>query len=406
MGKYSIISLSIKNIKTMTKSIKNNRQKSFRSRRKLAVVSTLAIIGVLVVGNSIVTNIVQADSYDAQIKALQQENATNSSAVADLASQASSYQDAINRLQSEISATQAIIDSNIAKQADLQHQIDANQAELDKQKLILGQDIKMSYVDGQPTTIEMLASSKDLSEFVDKEEYRNAVQSKIQTTLKKIADLQNQLKDQKTQVENLIDSQKQQQAKLASAQAEQAKLLAYNQSQQDAYNQKTKANQAKIADLRAQQAAENAKLLSGGGSYLVAGDSGHGGYPAQWDAPVGQDTVLDNWGMYNRECVSYTAWRVYSSGRNMPYWGGYGNANQWDDNARAAGIPVDSNPRPGDVAIKNAGTYGHAMYVEHVYADGSIYISQYNQDYTGHYSEAYISASSVRANGLVFIHFP
>lgn len=405
MGIYSMIGLSTKNIKTMKKITKNNQPRTFRARRKIAAVSTLAVISVLVAGNSFITR-AQADSYDEQIRALQSENAGNRNAVADLASQASSYQDAINRLQAEIAATQSIIDSNVAKQADLQNQIDTNQKELDQQKIILGEDIKMTYVDGQPSTIEMLASSKNLSDFVDKEEYRNAVQSKIQTTLKKIADLQNQLKDQKTQVENLIASQKDQQNKLASAKAEQDKLLAYNQSQQDAYNQKTKDNQAKISSLRAAQAAENAKLLSGGGSYLVAGDSGHGGYPSKWDAPVPQDSLLDNWGMYNRECVSYTAWRVYSSGRNMPYWGGYGNANQWDDNARAAGIPVDSNPRAGDVAIKNAGTYGHAMYVEHVYDDGSIYISQYNQDYTGHYSEAYISASSVRANGLVFIHFP
>ena len=389
----------------MKKITKNNQPRTFRARRKIAAMSTLAVISVLVAGNAFITR-AQADSYDEQIRALQSENAGNRNAVADLASQASSYQDAISRLQAEIAATQSIIDSNVAKQADLQNQIDTNQKELDQQKIILGEDIKMTYVDGQPSTIEMLASSKNLSDFVDKEEYRNAVQSKIQTTLKKIADLQNQLKDQKTQVENLIASQKDQQNKLASAKAEQDKLLAYNQAQQDAYNQKTKDNQAKISSLRAAQAAENAKLLSGGGSYLVAGDSGHGGYPSKWDAPVPQDSLLDNWGMYNRECVSYTAWRVYSSGRNMPYWGGYGNANQWDDNARAAGIPVDSSPRAGDVAIKNAGTYGHAMYVEHVYDDGSIYISQYNQDYTGHYSEAYISASSVRANGLVFIHFP
>ena len=405
MGIYSIIGLSTKNIKTMKKITKNNQPRTFRARRKIAAVSTLAVISVLVAGNAFITR-AQADSYDEQIRALQSENAGNRNAVADLASQASSYQDAISRLQAEIAATQSIIDSNVAKQADLQNQIDTNQKELDQQKIILGEDIKMTYVDGQPSTIEMLASSKNLSDFVDKEEYRNAVQSKIQTTLKKIADLQNQLKDQKTQVENLIASQKDQQNKLASAKAEQDKLLAYNQAQQDAYNQKTKDNQAKISSLRAAQAAENAKLLSGGGSYLVAGDSGHGGYPSKWDAPVPQDSLLDNWGRDNRECVSYTAWRVYSSGRNMPYWGGYGNANQWDDNARAAGIPVDSSPRAGDVAIKNAGTYGHAMYVEHVYDDGSIYISQYNQDYTGHYSEAYISASSVRANGLVFIHFP
>jgi surface antigen len=85
----------------------------------------------------------------------------------------------------------------------------------------------------------------------------------------------------------------------------------------------------------------------------------------------------------------------------MPYWGGRGNANQWDDNAIAAGIPTDSSPRAGDVAIKNSGTYGHAMYVNSVNSDGTINISQYNADWNGTYSTATISPS-----GLVFIHFP
>jgi surface antigen len=109
---------------------------------------------------------------------------------------------------------------------------------------------------------------------------------------------------------------------------------------------------------------------------------------------------VDPWGMYKRECVSYTAWKVSASGRHMPSWGGKGNANKWDENARAAGIPVDSNPRVGDVAIKNSGSYGHAMYVESVNANGTINVSQYNAHLKGEYSAATVSTS-----GLVFIHF-
>lgn len=84
----------------------------------------------------------------------------------------------------------------------------------------------------------------------------------------------------------------------------------------------------------------------------------------------------------------------------MPYWGGIGNANQWDDNARNQGIPVDYNPQVGDVAISNAGYYGHAMYVEAVHGDGTISISQYNADWQGTYSTNRISIGN-----LVFIHF-
>jgi peptidoglycan hydrolase CwlO-like protein len=371
--------------------------------RKLPL-TIFSVFSVLVVGFSVVPHIVRADSYDEQIKQLQAENNNTQSTVDQLADQASSYQDAINRLQAQIDAVQAQINDNQTKQTDLQGKIDTNQVELDKQKNILGENIRVMYVEGQISTIEMLATSKNLSDFVDKEEYHTAVENKIQDTLKRINDLQNQLKEQKTQVEKLLADQKSQQDQLDASKSQQDQLLAYNASQQAGYNSQINANKSKISDLHKQQAAENARLFSGSGSHIVAGNNGNDTYPNKWRS-AGQDTVLDNWGMYNRECVSYTAWKVYESGRYMPYWGGHGNANQWDDNARAAGIPVDSNPRVGDVAIKNSQPYGHAMYVEHVYSDGGIYVSQYNASLDGTYSEAVISASTVRSMGLQFIHF-
>jgi peptidoglycan DL-endopeptidase CwlO len=299
---------------------------------------------------------------------------------------------------------QVQINDNQARQADLQAKIEEGQRELQRQKGILGDNIRVMYVEGQITTIEMLATSKNLSDFVDKEEYHTAVKNKIQDTLKRIAELQNQLSEQKTQVEKLLADQRTQQGQLDANRAEQAHLLAYNAAQQADYNAQIQSNKSKIADLHRQQAAENAKLFSGSGSHIIAGNNGNDTYPNKW-RNASQDSTTDNWGMYNRECVSYTAWKVYESGRYMPFWGGRGNANQWDDNARAAGIPVDDNPRIGDVAIKNSQPYGHAMYVEHVYSDGSIYVSQYNASLDGTYSEAIISADTVHNMGLQFIHF-
>jgi surface antigen len=106
--------------------------------------------------------------------------------------------------------------------------------------------------------------------------------------------------------------------------------------------------------------------------------------------------------MFNRECVSYTAFRVANSGRHMPSWGftDRADAKYWDDLAIRDGIPVDGNPRAGDVAVSNNGSYGHVMYVESVNGDGSINISQYNANWDGRYSTKTISVGSLR-----FIHF-
>jgi hypothetical protein len=122
-----------------------------------------------------------------------------------------------------------------------------------------------------------------------------------------------------------------------------------------------------------------------------------GGYPERLCRhPL--DTVVDQWGMYNRECVSYTAYRVAESGRHMPY--GFGDANRWPMAAKGHGIPVDYTPRVGDVAIRLDDNHGHSMYVEALNNDGTLHVSEYNKNKTGTFTEEDISRA-----GLVFVHF-
>jgi len=321
-----------------------------------------------------------ADQFSGQISQLQTQNSQIRQQNQALLSEAASYQAAIDSLAAQISTLQAQIQANQTKQVELQ-------AEIEHQRDVLGQNIKAMYLESQISTFEVLASSNDLSKAVDKEQYRSEVKDKITQTLERI----NQLKKQ---LEQVIADQKAAQVQLDAQRAEQARLLALNQSQRADLDAQLKNNSSQISDLRRQQAAANARLFSSGIRY-VADTSG---YP--WANVAFPNTMADPWGMYKRQCVSYTAWKVASSGRYMPYWGGIGNAKQWDDNARAAGIPVDGNPRVGDVAISNTGMYGHAMYVEAVNGDGTIYVSQYNANWSGSYSEAKISVA-----GLAFIHF-
>lgn len=361
-------------------------------KQRLFVVAALAVI----CGGLVITPIARADQYDEQIKQLQAQNNQNQASVGELNIKADSYQGEINRLQSEIDTVRALIRENEAKRDDIQAKIKAAEEELEKQKVLLAHNIKAIYVEGDTSAVVMLASSKDLSEFLDKQQYRETIQAKIKDTLDRINTLKAQLKEQKTQVEKLLGDQQNMNAKLSASQAEQASLLAYTQDQKNQYVAAIQTNKANIAELRRQQIIANARFISGRAG---TGPACGGGYPARW-CEIPQDSVIDDWGMFNRECVSYAAFKVAASGRHMPYWGGRGNANQWDENARAAGITVNSNPSVGAVAQTNAGGYGHVMFVEHVYGDGTIFISQYNAGLDGRYSEKRIPAA-----GLNFIHF-
>lgn len=360
------------------------------SRRPVAA----AVLFVLV-ASLITAPIVFADQYDEQIRQLNQQNAANQQANSVLESAEQDLQAVLARIRGEIANIEAQISANQQKNEETKAKIAQTEEELVKQKNILGQNLRQMYLEDDISSLEMLASSNDLSHFIDQQQYRNSLQEKVKTTLQKVTALKQQLEDEKKTIEQLLVDQHAMQSQLSAQRAEQNHLLGLNQSQQAEYEGSIRGNNARIAELRRQQIAANARFIVGGARGNVPDTSG---YP--WANAPFPNSIPDNWGMYLRQCVSYAAWKVYKSGRNMPYWGGRGNANQWDDNARAAGIPVDTNPRVGDVAVSNAGSYGHVMYVEAVYGDGTIYISQYNAAWDGRYSEARIST-----RGLVFIHF-
>lgn len=342
-----------------------------RFRALSMAVALIAVFGI--------ASIAHADKYDDQINALRAQNNAAQGQLNSLTSQASSYQDAINQLQSQITAVQAQIGANQAQQADLQAKIVANQAIVDAKKISLAATVKAMYLDGQMSTIEELATSKNLSDYIDKAEYRSVVQNQLNTTIKEIAVIQAELQKQKIEVEVLLASEKSQNDQLAAAQAEKANLLAYNQGQQDQFNSQITTNNDSISKLKQQQALELALRYGSSG-----GIAGGGGYP--WG-----NAVCIHTGSASGPCRNYdwsmngSIWNYAVAGygyRNCTDWvawktgapGGLGNANTW----AARSNNVSTNPHRGDAAVDEWGPYGHVMYVESVNGD-TIIVSDYNR---------------------------
>ncbi len=384
--------------------------------RRLSSLVVLVLATVFVVGMSVAP--ASADRFDDEIRALQASNANKQSSLDQLLSEATSFQAVVDTLNLQIGQLQSQIDANQAEQGKLQQQIDEAQAELNRQRYVLGQDIKSMYVDGQPSTIEMLATSRNLSDFVDKEEYRSAVQTKIQDTLKRVTKLQGELKDKKVAVERLLQEQQAQRAQLDASRAEQNRLLSYNQSQQNDFNAAIKDNNAKISDLKRQQVIANLALFGGGSQ---PGIPGGGNYPwgNAYCVHTGQvggacynydwyfnGNPWDPWQYGYRNCTSWVAYKLATDGKSG--FTGLGNANQWPGRASARGISVTygSGAKAGDAVVNPAGFYGHVMYLEAVLGDGRIVISDYNRAGDGLYrGPEGGNANVLNQSGLVFIHF-
>jgi surface antigen len=120
-------------------------------------------------------------------------------------------------------------------------------------------------------------------------------------------------------------------------------------------------------------------------------------YPARWkNAP--QDSVLDAWMEYNRECTSFVAWALHSrNGFEMPF---YRNANRWGPEAQRRGYVVNSVPAVGSVAWLNTGAFGHVAYVVAVNG-ANVTVEEYNFTVRGGYDKRAVSAAAFTG----FIHF-
>lgn len=327
-----------------------------------------------------------ADRLDDQINALNQEIANYQTQASQLRAQAQTLETALSALAAEKATIQGQIDLSQAKHDKLVADIADTEKKIAENKDALGQIIADMYVDDSISPLEMLASSSNIGDYVDKQEYRSSVQSSLSSTIDEINALKKQLETQKLEVDRVLADQQSQRDTLAAKEAEHQKLLSDTQGQESTFQSLMSDRNAQVNSLKAQQAAEiAARAQQYGGGYTASSDGSHGGYPSIW-ANAPQDSMIDSWGMYNRECVSYVAFRVAQAYGNMPYWGGRGNANQWMSNAHALGIPTGGTPKVGAAAILNGGPYGHVAWVEAINGNGTIRISQYNAGIAGSYS--------------------
>ena len=341
---------------------------------------------------------VLARDYNAEIQAKQKEVDSYNSEASRLGQMADNLQSELDKINGQIAAIQAQIADSQTKINNLNDQIKKNEASIKQNRKAMGRILADLYVDDQISPLEMLASSKNISDYIDKQEQRSSLKSSLNDKIKEIKSLQKKLEENKKSVENTLRDQELQRNAMASKQSEKAKLIADTKNDQNNYAALAQKRNTEVSKLREEQAAANRRAV-GGGVSIPGGIPGGGGYPGAWaNAPL--DAYVDPWGLYTRECVSYVAWKIHSTGRYVPHFGGAGNANQWPSTAARHGIPSGSTPKVGSAAVMNIGYYGHVMYVESVNGDGTITVSDYNFAWDGLYRHYTRSAS-----GLTYVYF-
>lgn len=106
---------------------------------------------------------------------------------------------------------------------------------------------------------------------------------------------------------------------------------------------------------------------------------------------------VDKWNFYKCQCTSFVAWRIndrlgkaFTNRYKGEVWG---NANTWDEGAKASGVTVNSTPKPGCIAQSNAGNYGHVAWVAEV-SGSNVVVEEYNYETSEGYGKRTLAKST------------
>ncbi len=348
-----------------------------------------------------------ADEYDARIQALRQKIGNYQNEANALREKANTLQNTLNQLAADKAAIQLEVDLYQTQYDQLVKDIAATQKRIEENRKVSGDLIVRSSLSDDVPLIVRLAASENLADYIDGEASRISVRDTIVQKTEESNRLKKELVVKQAKVKVVLEEQKLKRDELASKEAIQANLLATTQGNEENYRNMIASSEADIKKVQAeQQAAYERARAAWGGGYITSG--GSGGYP--WGGvpyPCWSASCVDPWGVYYRECVSYVAWKLSSQGYGVRHFGGRGNAGDWPSTTAGYTSQTTGSPHKGDAAvIPYSGNfpYGHVMYVEDVYGDGSIKISEYNFAGPGMYSERVIPAGQY--GYYVFITFP
>lgn len=331
-----------------------------------------------------------ADKFDDQITALQSEIDQYTAQAGQLRTQIGTLQQEIAGIEKQKAIIQAQIDLSQAKYNKLQEQIVQTEQQIKDNQKALGTTIADLYIDSSISPLEMLASSKNIGDYVDKQTYRSSVQTQLTQSITRIKALKTDLENQKAAVQRTLADQTNSRKALADQESAQSALLAQTQGQENAYQSLASDREAKKLQVQQQQQAaiEAAIAAASGGRGTGVVLPGTTDYPWNssncyvdanaWSYGGVDGNGTDGLGYGCRQCVSYVAWRVYKETGYAPV--NWGNAYDWPASARAAGYQTSSVPRAHAAGvIMSGGEPGHIVWVESVDQNaGTMIVSQYN----------------------------
>ncbi len=377
------------------------------SRLRLILLSLFS--SVLLAATPVLVYATSNADLQSQINALNAKLVQNQKQLNQITAQANTLANKLSAINAQIAEYQSQIDLSNLQIKQTQAKINDAANKLEQEKQIMFENARTLYKLGDPSPIEILASSDTFTDFINRQEYLTTVKESVNQAAAQILALKSQLEAHQKDLQNYVSQQKVQQQLVVEKRNEQAQLLAETKGEESRYQHLVAQNKAAV---QAAQNELNARLAQTGqtdfgtGSYPYPSACGNP-YPAPWD-PAVDSCPTDSGGYIQRQCTSFAYWRrnnmvVLGETHSSSIPGFWGNAGDWPYSAGHAGYTVNYTPEVGAIGVI-PGTFGHVFIVEQVIDSTHVWASQYN--FSGANGGAWGKYSYVEFNtsGLQFIH--
>lgn len=309
-----------------------------------------------------------------------------------LESQIGSMRNKIQTLESRIEYNNKKIEKTNLTIKDLNTQIEKKEKELEHQEKVLGQAIKYMYEEGETPFLETFFSSNTFSEALDRTEYLNTAERKIENTISKIEGLKSELKNKRKKQRQKRKELKQIKKDLSS----QRSALSYQKSAKSNLLAETKQSEEKYKEYTKKVEAELRKVQQQISNLITSGDFVSQGHVEQGDvigymgstgfssgAHLHFGVYRNNGGNFGTGDVDpmiylnngQLSWPFNSYYITQGYWGSYSHRGRgWPGGVDLVatsgyGAPVRA-AAAGDIIRNQRLSYGFGHYVVISHGDG------------------------------------
>jgi septal ring factor EnvC (AmiA/AmiB activator) len=255
---------------------KQNRSKNILT--KLGIFACLALFFIGINPIYAISDEEQLQNLNREIQSAQRQLSAVKGQKASLQRELTAFDIRINSIQLQINAAQYqinILDKQISQTSQ---KITKAETDLKQQQELMSEYLKTMYIEGQVSTIELIAKSENFSDFVNQSEYMSTMQENVQDTANKIVELKSQLIEEKKQQE--IKKSKAEQLKSQQV-AQRSEIESQRSGRQYVFDQ-TKGSESNyktyIANLQAKYNSLQREVWSrvGGGNYTSLGHVNRG----------------------------------------------------------------------------------------------------------------------------------